>query len=223
MSTVPVIALTYPAQAEIMPTALVRAVAVAMVVIWCVHALWPRLLPPGPKTPPTPITSPIKTALLGTAVVMPVMLAYLMLGLTDALPVLVTTVLLVSNMELQRGTANGLAMMLGNLVGGLVGMAAYFVLQVAPSLITLALILFMMGLAFAIRLEKGAIEAETELVAFNTSMIIFSSAIQAGAAGSGLWITRLSQFSFACMFAIGMMSFVWRDRPNAARPIEAGD
>ena len=68
------------------------------------------------------------TALVGTAVVMPVMLVYLLFGIADALPVLVTTVLLVTNFDPQQGAKQGLAMMLGNFIGGLIGLVAYLLL-----------------------------------------------------------------------------------------------
>ncbi|RYG97979.1 MAG: hypothetical protein EON57_13100 [Alphaproteobacteria bacterium] len=75
--------------------------------------------------------------------------------------------------------------------------------------------MFVIGLGFGRRMEKGPIAAETELITFNTTMIILSSAIQQGPDGSGLWLSRMTQFTFACLFAIGMMSFVWR--PQASR------
>ena len=46
-------------------------------------------------------------ALLSTAVVMPLMLVYLLFGLADVLPVIITTMLLVINFDLQRGRSAG--------------------------------------------------------------------------------------------------------------------
>ena len=53
------------------------------------------------------------------------MLAYLLFGLTDAIPVLLTTVLLVAKMEEERGAASGWAKLIGNFLGGFVAVAAY--------------------------------------------------------------------------------------------------
>ena len=50
ISTIPVIAIIAPAQAGIMPVAMVRGMAVAVLILWCMHALWPRVAPRS--TPP---------------------------------------------------------------------------------------------------------------------------------------------------------------------------
>lgn len=217
ISTVPVIAMVQPPLAGLLPVALVRAMAVAMLILWSTYALWSHIAPRPAAPVPTPIASPVTTALTGTAIVMPLMLVYLLFGLTDALPVLVTTVLLVANLDPQRGAMHGLAMMLGNLIGGLIGVLAYMLLQIAPSLITLALITFIAAVAFGARIEKGGPAAAIGLITCNSTLIILSSAILSGPSNSGIWITRLSQFALACTFAIGMMSLVWRktDRGKA--------
>ena len=213
-STVPVIAMIAPAQAGFLPKALVWAMGVALVVLWCMYALWPQVLPRPAPPAAAPVASPVKTALVGTAVVMPVMLVYLLYGLADALPVLVTTVLLVANFDPQQGAMQGLGMMLGNLFGGLIGLVAFFLLAMAPSLITLALITFVIAAAFAVRIDKGGPGAAIALLTCNSSLIILSTALANPSSSSGVWITRLLQFALACLFAIGMMSLVWRRKPQ---------
>lgn len=217
ISTVPVIAMVQPSLAVLLPVALVRAMAVAMPILWSIYALWPHGTPRPAAPVPPPIASPVTTALMGTVIVMPLMLVYLLFGLTDALPVLVTTVLLIANLDPQRGAMHGLAMMLGNLIGGLIGVLAYALLQIAPSLITLALITFIATLAFGARIEKGGPAAAVGLIACNSGLIILSSAILSGPSNSGIWIARLSQFALACTFAIGMMGLVWRNNRSVER------
>lgn len=215
ISTIPIIAMIAPAQAGLLPTALVRAMAVAIVILWAMYTLWPRVLPRAAPPVAAAVESPVATALAGTAVVMPVMLVYLLFGLADALPVLVTTVLLVANFDARQGAMQGLGMMLGNLVGGLVGFVAFFLLAVAPSLAALALITFLIAAAFATRIDKGGAGAAIALLTCNSALIILSTAIASPASSSGVWLTRLAQFGLACLFAIGMMSIVWRHKPDA--------
>jgi len=214
ISTIPVIAIVAPAQAGVMPLAMVRGMAVAVLILWCVHALWPEVGPRSAPPAPAPVASPVKTALVGTAVVMPVMLVYLLLGLANALPVLVTTVLLVANFDPQQGAMQGLAMMLGNLVGGLIGLAIYMLLGVAPSLVTLALLIFLIAIVFAIRIDKGGPRAAVALLTCNSTLIILGTAISDPSSSSGVWITRLLQFALACTFAISMMILVWGGAPQ---------
>lgn len=209
IATVPIVALTSPDQASLLPIALVRATAIAVFVLWCMHALWPRVIARAAAPAAAPVGSPVRAALAGTAIVMPVMLIHLMFGLTDALPVLVTTVLLVTNLDPQRGFMHGMAMMLGNLIGGLIGLLCYAILQIAPSLVTLALITFVVACAFGARIEKGGPAAPVYLITLNASLLIFGMAILTGPSNAGIWITRLSQFAIACTFATTMMSLFW--------------
>ena len=214
ISTVPVVVMIAPAQAGVFPIALVRSMAVAILILWAMYALWPRVMPRAAPPAAAPIESPAATALVGTAVVMPVMLIYLLFGLADALPVLVTVVLLVANFDPSQGAMQGLGMMIGNLIGGLIGLIAFLLLGTAPSLVTLALITFLIASAFAIRIDKGGPGAAIALITCNSALIIFSTAIANPAASSGVWLTRLMRFAFACLFAIGMMSLVWRKKPQ---------
>ena len=137
------------------------------------------------------------------------MLVYLLFGLTDAIPVLLTTVLLVAKMEEERGAASGWAKMLGNFLGGFVAVAAYYLLQVAPKLATLALITFFIGFGFAVQIAKGGVRGGNALIAYNATMVIFGLAILKGPANSGTWGARVVQFAIACIFAVGMMRLLW--------------
>ena len=141
IATVPVIAMIAPAQAGFLPVALARSMAIAVVILWGVYLLWPRVVARTAPPPAEPIGSPVGAALVGTAVVMPVMLVYLLFGIADALPVLVTVVLLVANFDPQQGAMQGLGMMIGNLLGGLIVLVAFFLLAMAPSLVILALLI----------------------------------------------------------------------------------
>lgn len=214
MATIPVVVMVAPAQAGLFTKALVRAMAVAVLILWGMYALWPAvIMRPAPPAAP-PIESPVMTALIGTAVVMPLMLVYLLFGLADALPVLVTTCLLVANFDARQGAMQGLGMMLGNLLGGMVGLIAFLLLAMMASLISLALITFLIAAAFAARVDKGGPGAAIALLTCNSSFIILSMAIADPSASSGIWLTRLVQFALACLFAIGMMILVWHKEPQ---------
>ena len=119
LSTIPVVVMVAPAMAGMFPIALIRGIALALAMIWVVYVPWTRMVVPKPKPAAAPsAATPLARALLSTAVVMPLMLVYLMFGLADVLPVLVTTVLLVINFDLQSGRAQALGMIIGNFVGG---------------------------------------------------------------------------------------------------------
>src|SRR4030095_14803980 len=97
-------------------------------------------------------------------VVRPVMLGFLLFGLTNAIPVLLTTALLVAKMEEERSAASAWAKLLGNFLGGFVAVAAFYTLAIAPTLATLALITFLIGMGFALQIAQGGVRGGNALI-----------------------------------------------------------
>ena len=191
---------------------------IAVVTIWCVYIIWPKSLPKAAPPAPPPIDFPVKMALTGTAILLPLILAYLLFGWTDALAVLISTVLLVINFDPKAGTAQGIHRSTGSVVGGFIGLVAFLTLSNMQSLITLALITFAIGLLFADHVYKAGSHGAIALQIFNTAMIIFSTAISSPDASSGIWITRMFQLTLAGLFAVAMMSLFWGKDRNRQRP-----
>jgi hypothetical protein len=140
-----------------------------------------------------------------------------MYGITDALPVLITTVVLVINFDPRRSAVQGAAMMFGNVVGGLVAFVSFSLLHAAPSLTTLALITFLVALLFAVPVERGGPAGAVGLVTFNQAIVLFSLDLAPGGGGTGLWATRVLQFGIACTFAVGTMSLLFPRLEAVAR------
>ena len=205
MAVVPVMSLTVSQFAGILPSIFVRAMMLAILFVWISFAIWPLPSPKSPDPPAPPAESPVAVALIGTAIVLPIMLVYLMFGLTDAIPVLLTTVLLVAKMEEERGAAAGRAKLAGNFLAGFVAVAAFYLLSIAPSLGVLALITFIIGVAFGDQIGKGGVRGGNALLAYNATMVIFGLALLKGAGNSGTWGARVVQFAIAVIFAVGMM------------------
>jgi len=209
VATIPVIVMIAPAQAEAFPKSMIRGMAVAVLMIGIVYLPWPHppVPAPAPEVQPS-ATAPLVQALLSTAVVMPLMLLYLMLGLADALPVLITTVLLVITFDVQRGRKQAMAMILGNLVGGVLGLVLHTMLLVAPNLVVLAALLFVVLLGFGQRIFAGGPAAPVAVITCNSMLIILSLTIVSGSGSLSVWLTRLFQFALAGAFAVGMMSLI---------------
>jgi len=211
LTTIPVLVMVAPAQAGSMPTALIRGIALALVVIWVVYLAWPCKPPPKPvpDAAAPSIATPETRALLSTAVLMPVMLVYLLFGLADVLAVMVGTMILVINFDLESGRAQAWARIVANLVGGLLGLLLHAVLLTTPSLPFMALLMFPVLLGFGRRIAAGGAAAQNAVVACNGMLIIFSSAIASGPSSLSLWLVRLFQFALAGAFAVGMMHLLW--------------
>ena len=214
---VPVYGMVSPAHAGEMPQALVRAMAIGDVTLWCVYVLWPKVVPKAARPAPAQRDFPIKSALAGTLVLLPVVLVYLLFGWTDAMPVLTSTTLLVINLDPKEGATQAVNRTLGALVGGVIGILAFLLLSIKPSLVALALITFIIGLTIGPRIEKAGLRAPAVLQAFNTGIIIFGHAIATPNNSSGLWMTRLFQFTLAGLYAVAVMHLVWGNRPQPGR------
>ena len=228
ITVVPVITLTLSQYAGLFPSILVRAMGLAMIFTWLAYALWPLPSPKRPDPPAPPSQAPIASALVGTAIVLPLMLAYLYYGWTDAIPVLLTTALIVAKMEEERGAASAWSKLLGNFLGGFVAVAAYYLLAIAPSLAALALITFIIGFCFARHIVKGGVTGGNALIAYNATMVILGLALLKGAGNSGTWGARVVQFAIASTFAVGMMTLLWEwTRPRRSRasgqPLSVGE
>jgi hypothetical protein len=179
--------------------------------VWAVFAIWPHTPPPPPRPPAAEPVSPLRLALTGLAIIMPLLLAYLTLGLTDALPVLITTVMLVATFDVSQGAVQGTAMVLANLFGGFVGFVAFVLLGIAPSLIVLGLVTFVIAIVAAEFVTRGGGVGALALLTCNQAMVIFSIALANPGSSSDIWFTRLFQFCLAWLFAIGMM---WLTMPR---------
>jgi hypothetical protein len=219
LAVVPVIALTAPPYAHVLPQALVRGMLVSLVVIALVWIAWPAPIPPKPAArPPAQAASRLSLALRATAVILPVMLAFLLFGLVDALPVIIAVVMLVANFDPRRGKKHALGLIAGNFAGGFLGFAMHAVLITTPNVMFLAALLFVVTLAFGARIAAGGPLVPVYVITCNAMLIIFGLAIAEGKGSLSLWMVRLFQFSLAGAFAVSMMTLAWHRVP---RPVES--
>jgi hypothetical protein len=211
VTAIPVVALESPAIAGAFAYALVRATCFAIVVIWISYLLWPRVRPPRPgvKAVPLPPELRMKSALLGTAVLTPLMLLYLMFGLANALPVLIATTMIVMNLDFHRGRMQAVALVAGNVGGGIAALVVFLLLATESSIVSLTLLTALAALAFGWRISAGDKLAPVVLVACNATLIVLSSSLVSGQGTFDVWMTRLTQFVIAGAFAIGMMVLLW--------------
>lgn len=217
LAVIPVVVLTAPSQAAVLPLALVRAMTLALALLLLVHAAWPAT---PARQPPTAATEragePARLAVLATLVMLPILLAYLLLGLVDALPVIVTTVMLVINFEPRQSARHAMALIVGNLAGGLLGWGMHLLLLTTPTLPFLALLMLLAMIGFGQRITADGPGGAVALVACNAALIIFGTALASGPTSVMVWLTRLTQFALAGAFALGMMHLLWHRKARRA-------
>jgi hypothetical protein len=209
IGAIPVITLTQPQVGPVIRDQLIDGMIAAVVFTYLANAIWPAVAH-VPKAPPSEASeAPLLAALLGAAIVLPVMLVYLLFGWVDAMPVLINSVLLVSKMEEERGRAAAGAKMFGNLVGGLIAAAGYVVLRFWPTLPIFALIVFLISLGFGVLISKGGERGADTLLAFNAALLIFNVFASKGSESTGYLQTRLFQFGIVTLYVTGMMALLW--------------
>lgn len=218
MVTIPVIAMLSPANADDLPRAMVRGMAIAIVGIWCVYNLWPTVLPRPAPPAPSQMDFPVKMALAGTLILVPVMLAFLLFGWASELAILINMTVLVISFDPEEGAKLGLLRTVSVVTGGFVGLLAFMTLSIMPSLVTVALITFIIGLAYATRMAKGGALGYFAVMAFNTALLIFGQAIGSPGDSSGIWLKRLILFLIGCLYAVAMMSLFWPRPRRAPKP-----
>lgn len=223
LAIMPVLTLMNPSQAYRMAEVLTRAMGLAIINTWVMHAIWPKVAKIPQAPPQESVDAPVATALVGTFIVLPVMLVYWLFGLTDAMPVLLQVVLLIAKMEQERSRATAAAKLISNFLGGFVGLAAFMILGIAPTLLAFALITFILSVWFGAMIAKGGIRGSNAELAFNATMIIFGLFILKGDSNAGTWFARIIQFMIGCSFAVGMMALLWPRLEKRRANIMASD
>jgi uncharacterized membrane protein YccC len=151
----------------------------------------------------------LRSALLGTLVLLPMMLLYLLFGLTSALPVIVATTMIVMNLDFNRSRLQAVGLVAGNVAGGIIALLLFLLLEVQSSLGSLTLLVALTALLFGWRISRRDALAPMFSVACNATLIVFTSSLLTGQGTFDVWMTRLIQFVIAGVFTIGLMALVW--------------
>ena len=157
VTVVPVIGLQSLVAAEGFAVAFASGACFAMFMAWVSWLVFPKALPPraAPKAVPPPPALALRIALLGTAILAPLMLAYLMLGLYTAIPAMVGTVLIVTSLDFQLGRKQAFLNVVANFAGGVSSVIVLVLLAIHPTLATFTLLLLASALLFGWRISHG--------------------------------------------------------------------
>jgi len=215
VTLVPINAIVSPAHAAALPIALTKGMAVAVLAVWIVFAIWPEGFVPKPLLSTADVASPTRVAVVGAAILSALLLAFMLYGQNHANPVVTTTLLLVAQFEVQHGAVKGFTRVFGALVGGLMGAVAYMLLAISPSLPVFAVIVFMLAILVAPFIARGGVVGASAQMTCNSFFAVFGSALSDPDTSAGTWATRLTLMFTAWLFAIGMM-ILFLPRPRLA-------
>ena len=145
----------------------------------------------------------IKLALLSTLMIMPVMIVFLALQ-SNSLLILIFIALLAQKPDLVTGIKGSKALLAANIFGGIIAIALYNLLKIAPSFSFLLLLFTLTIAVFSRLIYSNRPAAPLYAMALGTVIILIASAsASAGAADADeKFYTRIAQIACACAYII---------------------
>ena len=158
-------------------------------------------------------------ALIRTVVIMPMVLLFYFFDLASALLVLIFIAILSMQAGFGAGFKAGKALIIGNLIGGLLAIVFYEVYTVVPILSFFLLTVAVMGLVLGKKLFSGIPTAPLFGMAFSTFLLIIGATTGGGdtTANYKVWI-RVIQIMSAVIYVAVAFVYVdkWREYINEA-------
>ena len=154
----------------------------------------------------------VRQALERMVVVFPLFILFHLFEWSGALLVLIFVALLSIQPGFAENFKGGIAMILGNAIGGLAAIAAFNLLTVVPELVFLLGLCLLGGLFFGNRLLGGGKFAPLFGMAFSTMLLLLGSTTSGeGEAGSAAW-SRIFQIMVAVVYVVTAFGILRRWR-----------
>ena len=190
------------------------------------HALLPtpaaRASAPAPVRPAIDSTLASRIALSDTLVLLPVLIAFIIGGNINNIVILMMTLNILREIDPSRGTRIALALILGNVLGGVIAVAAYEFVVLSDSFLFFLLAVLVPSLWFSGRIVRGGASTSIYLIGLATFILILGIGISPmPGASAETFALRLLKVTIASAYAIGALSLVMglRRSPSPARQI----
>jgi len=205
---IPIIASLSSALAVAIAARIIFGSVVALAIVWLAHIAMPD--PPqavaaasaaaADKT--APAKPNINRALLSTAVVFPVAALFFAFQSASSLIILIFIALLTLQPSLAAGYKAGLALIVGNLAGGIASMIFYDLLVVAPHFGFMVSLTLLSALIFGAGLFSSTRWAPLFGTAFSTLVLIIGSTTSSYGDADDKASTRVVQITLAVIYAV---------------------
>lgn len=144
----------------------------------------------------------VKLALLSTLMIMPVMTFFFAFNLSSSVLILAFIAMLAQKPDLVAGIKGSKALLVGNTIGGLVAIAMYNLLTIAPDFIFLILLFSCVVITFAQAIFSEKAIAALYGMAFTTVIILVFGATLSTADADEKFYTRIIQIALACGYVV---------------------
>ena len=213
----PMVAVQSPDIAVLVSRALFVGAAASLIAAWVAYAIFPETRSaPKVAAEDKPLASArerLGQALERMVVVYPLFVLFHLFEWSGALLVLIFVALLSIQPGFAENFKGGIAMILGNTMGGLAAIAGFNALTVVPELSFLLLLCFLGGLLFGSRLTGGSKFAPLFGMAYSTMLLILGSTTTGeGEAGSAAYM-RILQIMIAVVYVVTAFGLLrrWRN------------
>ena len=182
--------------------------AIAMGIVWLAHIAipdTPQSATTAPSAPQEDSLSPeygFYRALVGTAVVFPVAALFFAYQNASSMIILIFIAILTLQPSLSAGYKAGIALIVGNLIGGIASVIIYDLLVIAPHFGFLVLLTLLSALLFGTGLFSNSRWAPLFGMAFSTLLLIIGSTTSSYGEASDKATTRVIQITVAVIYAV---------------------
>ena len=208
--------------AETIAISLVINAVLAILVVWFTYTIFPAV----PKAKVTATTQPQKAnpgkfqrfeyAITNTLIIMPVYLVFYYYEMSSYILILIFIALLSMQPAFAKDFKGGIALIMANLIGGLLAISSYEVLTVVPVFSYFLLIVLLCGLYLGFNAFSEKKTARLFAMAFSTYLLIICSVTGFGTidAGTKLW-SRIFQIMIAVIYVVTAFGLVHRFKRKA--------
>jgi hypothetical protein len=222
---VPVISTISFELAHTFANALLWGSIAALITVWLAHLLFPAPAQSpsaaAPVTPPNlPAIGAARGAFVDMLILLPLLVAFILGGNINNIIILIISLNLLREVESSRRSQVAWALLIGNLLGGALGVLAYqFVILANNSFVFFTLIVLLASLWFGGRFARRTAYAPVYGIAFATFILILGLGVSPLPMGSEeAFVPRILKILLATAYVIGALSLVAiRARPNADR------
>jgi hypothetical protein len=185
---------------------IITGAVVTLILVWIVHAIIPDVTMPDKAAPAKPAPKPLSSderlahALNSLTVVLPLVLVFYFFQWSGGLLVLIFVAIL--SMNPAFNIKAGMALILGNLAGGIISIILYEMLVIVPQFFFLILLILLTGLFLGPKFFSGTKTAPLFGMAFSTVLLIIAQSTSGtDDAGEKVWI-RVLQIMIAVIYVV---------------------
>ena len=193
----------------------------AIATVWISHAMFPApaSMPSGPAPAPAGLAPgrAAQVAITDTLVLLPLLAKFMIWSSIDDFVILMITINLLREVDTLKTGKIAIALLIGNVLGGVLAVVAQQFVLVADTLIQFLLTIFLAGLLFGGRLARGGPMAPVFVLAFGTFILLGIAITPLPGGSEEAFVVRIAKISAASLYALAALGLVARLRGQEER------